>query len=395
MKNAIANFKGGILVILAVLNCRVADAASAAVMNDGSSVVVGTYDGELLLWKRGEKEPQWSIKTRGFSPGAQSAIAAVAVLPDDTVIVVERDGNIFTASPTGRVLLALRPFYGYVRLKPDFPHADLQHWGRQVDYISTTRAAFITDNKRYLYLVPNEYATIHKILLQDILQQRDSMATLNEFIAFQFKDHNFTVTQKTEPPSLRSEGEWVPETTFQPSALAACDGWVIVGSVEGYVEFIPEDLNKKKDRRIRQVGDQKADTRSVLDAGCIGENLAYTVSFDTGHGQIQLWDISKQIATSWVGLDSDGHPGMAYVAVPSRDGTRLMSLGDGDVRLWAVDNNKLSLVSKYYLDERSENQIFSAVALASGDFVFSSGPRLWLVPADGGDKRLYAGRPPD
>jgi hypothetical protein len=227
------------------------------------------------------------------------------------------------------------------------------------------------------------------------LDNDNSMLTLSDDITFQFKDHNLTVTNKlNEPMSLKLAGSWAAEDTFQPSALAACNGWVLVGSVEGYVEFIAEENSSDKEHRIRQVGDQKRETRGILDAGCVGDNFAFTVSFDTGHGQIQLWDMATQAATSWVGLGSNGHPGMAYAAVPSRDGTKLLSLGDGDVRLWAISNKKLTLVSKYYLDSDQESQIFSAVCLESGDFIFSDGRRLWRIPANGGEKSLYAGRPP-
>jgi hypothetical protein len=334
-----------ICIVIGVFGIREACAASAALMTDGSSVVIGSDEGELRMWKRGETEPTWTIKTHGSSFSTQSPIAGITVLPDDVTLVVERAGNIITISPEGTVLQVWLPFYGFVRLKPDLSDVDWQKWEKQIDYIASTRAAFITSDASYGYLVSNEYSSVDKVLLRDLVHQQDRVITLTDGMTFQFKDHNLTIWKKSDPPSLRLQGEWPTQDTFKPSAIAACDGWIIVGSEEGYVEFISEGSQKEADRRIRQVANQSSKTRAILDAGCVGNGLAFTVSFDAGHGQIQLWDTGTQVATNWVELASNGHPGTAYVAVASGDGTRLLSLGAGDARLWAIQDKILSLVA--------------------------------------------------
>jgi len=78
-------------------------------------------------------------------------------------------------------------------------------------------------------------------------------------------------------------------------------------------------------------------------------------------------------------------------AVASASGKQLLSLGDGDVRLWSVENKQLKLIAKHFLNGRTEIQAFATVALKSGDFVFWDGAHLWRYPGDGGTPTLYAG----
>ena len=391
----------GISLVVALLGAvealspKYAFGSSAAVLRDGSSIIVSTSSGQLILWKRGEVEPVWSLQTHGFSLGARSPIAALSVLPNNSIVAVENGGRILHISENGKIISAYRPFYGFVRLKPDFLKVDWTDWAKQVDYFSSTSAAYVDADARYVYLVPNEWVSVTKIELDKLLKLEDGVISLSEHIVFEFKDHNFFTSIKSGPPSVSLEGEWTTEPSWQPSTVAACGGWLIVGSKEGYVEFIPEAKNLDKDRRLRQVGDQKRDPRNVIDAGCINDKLAYTVSFDTGHGEIQLWDVVSRNALSWVGLESNGHPGMAYVAAASASGEELLSLGDVDVRLWKISERKLTLLSKYFLEYGAEeSQHFAVVSLGSGDFVLSDGQRLWRVPSDGGEESVYAGPPP-
>lgn len=369
-------------------------ASSAVLMPDGSSVLVTTYDGELVMWKQGAQKPAWRLKTQGFSMGAQSPMASLGLLRDGTIVAVERAGRILNIGDDGQVLSVQQPFYGYVRLKPDIAEVDWGNWGGQIDYVSTTRAAFMASDNQHLYLVPDEWSSVFKISVIDFLGQIREMVNLADTLTFQFKDHNMVVSQRAEDPAIKVDN-WVTSSSFHPTALASCDGWSLVGSKEGYVEFIHEVADADKDRRLRMVNEQKDEDRDILDAGCLGDKLAYTVSVESSHGQIQLWDMARKVAVAWAGSDTGGHPGMAFTALPSRNSTRLLSLGDGDARLWNVENQKLALVAKYYLPTDREEQLFSAVSLDSGDFVVSDGRRLWRIPGSGGDKSLYAGGLPD
>jgi hypothetical protein len=216
---------------------------------------------------------------------------------------------------------------------------------------------------------------------------------LAERLAIRFKDQNITMGYGIGPLPFEVR-TWAIDVHEHATTMAVCSGTTIAGSKEGLVVFIPETgdyQDQEKEQRIRQVGNPEYDSRNILDVGCLG-HMAYTVSIDAGHGQIQLWDLETKAASHWVGIDSGGHPGMAFVAVGSKSGDQLLSLGDLDVRLWAVKNGQLKLVAKHFVSGSAQSQAFAAAALDSGDFIYWDGARIWKYPGNGGDPTLYAGK---
>jgi WD40 repeat protein len=228
--------------------------------------------------------------------------------------------------------------------------------------------------------------------LQEIAQLRERTAILADTLAFYPKE-SLAMCMQLKPPSkpithLGTWGTW--EGLKEVTALASCSGTLIAGGADGYVGLLQESAADSQDLRLRQVGEGSEGIRSILDAGCLNNEYAYTVSFEAGHGQIQLWNLLRRTASSWVGSDTKGHPGMAFVAVPSAKGDLLLSTGDHDVRLWDVTAGKLNLKVSHFFDV-SEPQSFAAGALKDGDFVYWDGSRLWRIPSSGALPILYAG----
>ena len=371
-----------------------AHGASAVVMRDGKSVAVATEDGELLLWSAGNEKPKWKLKIGGFGTGVLSRVADMALRPNGNILLVERCGAILQVSPDGKVISEKWPAYEYVRLAVEMPAVNWTKWGDQLEKLGCTAAANFSKDAQYLYLVADKWSIARKVPVEALLKQPDERVFLGDTLVFQFKDRNFTISKSIGKPLLDTGKGWLVGDHVLPTALAACEGILVAGVDEGTVFFIPEVGDQIKEQRFRQVGDPNRDTRSVLYAGCLGGGMAYTVSFDTGNGQIQLWDLKTKAAVHSVGFGSGGHPGMAFSAIASRSGKQLLSVGDGDVRLWTVEDAHLKLVAKYFHNDGFRNRSFAAAALDSGDFVFWHGGRLWKYLATGGDPVLYAGSSP-
>lgn len=371
-----------------------AEAASALVMQDRSSIAIASEGGKLQLWAQGEAQPRWSLPIGGVGAGARSRVASLNLLPSGNIMLVERLGDILIIGTNGELVSRYRPIYEYIRLNVDIDKVDWTHWGGQVDSVARTSASFVSDDLRYLYLVPDQWATVRKLAIDDLLKQPSGTIQLTDTLVFQFKDRNITIERKLDPPKFDiGKNNWIVGNQTEATALTACGGWIIGGNADGTVYFVPETGDVKSDQRIRQVGKPGQEPRSILDAICLSADLAATVSFDTGNGQIQLWDMKTKIATSTVGYSTGGHPGMAYTITRSADAKELISIGDGDLRRWSISNNKLSLLNKYFLPSLERQQNFAVVALDGGGFAFWDGDRIMKVPAGGSEPIYYAGRP--
>lgn len=358
---------------------------NAVMLGDGSIVaMVNNREGHLQSWKAGSEKPEWTFELKAKG-GMQSKVAAMAAQANDEILVIERYGSVFTIKPNGKASPRKTPAYEYIKLNREFTKEIMSNWDEHVDKVSRTAAAAVSQNAEYLYLVPNERSSVRKLSTEDILKEPNSVFFLTDFFEFMFADNNIVFLQKNDNRPIKVDHTWGLEG-LHPTSLAVCKGWIIVGSAQGAVKFIPETGDVTK-ARFRQVS-RKDGNYSILDAGCLGSNLAYTVSADFGN-QLLLWDLDTQVAIS-SSTDSSGHPSVALVGVASKSGSHLLTLGDFDIRLWSIENKKLKLVS-IYLPETKE-WMLTALALSSGEFVVWDGETFWRVPSHGGPAAYYAGK---
>ena len=362
---------------------------SALVMGDGSIVaVVNNLEGHLQLWKTGAEKPEWTFQLTARG-GLQSSVAAMALRSNGEILVVERYGRVLSINRGGRVSSQKTPAYEYIQLTVEVKDVDWSQWDQQVETVGRTAGVFVSEDAKQLYLVPNERSRTRKVSVDKVLNQPNSVVFLTDYFEFMFKDKNIMIWRKNGEHPITVGRTWTGgESVYHPTALAVCKGWLIIGTEKGVVNFIPETGDPTSER-FRQVSNQDKTYRSILDAGCLGPNLAYTVSEDASN-QIQIWDLDTRAAVSWVGADHLGHPGVALAGVAAKSGAQLLSLGDFDVRLWSIENKKLKLISKYYPETRK--QIFAGVALLSGDFIVWDGVRFWKIPRNGGPAVYYAGK---
>ena len=257
-------------------------------MGNGSMVaVVNNLEGHLQLWKAGAEEPEWTFQLTARG-GLQSNVAAMALRSNGEILVVERYGRVLTIGPDGRVSSQKTPAYEYVQLKVEFGDFDRSQWDQQVERVGGTAGAFLSEDAKLLYLVPDERARIRKVSVDKMLNQPGSAVFLTDYFEIMFKNSNIVFWEKNDNHSIAIGGTWTggEQSLHHPTALAVCKGWLIIGSEKGTVVFIPETGDPTKER-LRQVSKQDTTYRSILDAGCLGPNLAYTVSEDASN-QIQI-----------------------------------------------------------------------------------------------------------
>ena len=364
-----------------------AQGENALIIGDNSIIaMVNNREGRLQLWKAGSEKPEWTLETT-TQGGLQSSVAAAALRSNGKILVVERHGAILIIGPDGKISSKKTPAYEYIKLKAEFGAVNWSEWDQHVETVSRTAAAFVSKDATQLYLVPNERPSVRRMSVDDIMSQPDSVFFLTNYFDFMFKDNNIVFWQKNNNSPIKTNGKWKVDVRH-PTALAVCKGWLILGSEEGTINFIPE-IGDSTQASLRQVSKQDNVHRSILDAGCLGPNLAYTVSEDASK-QMLLWDLDTQAVVSSVGADNSGHPGIALAGVAAKSGAQFLSLGDFDIRLWSIQNKKLKLVSRYY-PETSEI-MFTGAALASGDFVVWDGESFWQIPSDGGPAFYYGGK---
>lgn len=381
-------FTCGVLVGTLLGAFSPAQCGSAVMLKDGSIVaLVNNREGHLQSWKAGSEKPEWTFEltTQG---GMQSSVAAMAVRANGEILVIERYGSIFTIRPNGKSSPQKTPAYEYIKLNEEFTEDVMSNWTEHVDKVGRTAAALVTPSAAHLYLVPNERSSVRRLSVDHVLEEPDSVFFLTNYFDFMFKDNNIVFWQKNDNRPVKIDRTWNLDG-LHPTTLTVCGGWLIVGSKEGSVKFIPETGDATKVRLRQVVSKQDNDYRSILDIGCLGSNLAYTVSEDASN-QLLLWNLDTQAVVSSMDAGNFGHRGMAFVGVPSKSGSHLLTLGDADIRLWSIDNNKLKLVSRYYPE--TKEAMFTGLTLSSGDFVAWDGETFWRVPFHGGPAAYYAGK---
>lgn len=366
-------------------------AASALVLPGDAAAVIAAEDGYLQLWEKGAKLPKWKLKIGGFGVGARSRVAAMARRPSGEILVVERSGAIDLVSQTGRLVSRKQPLYEYVQLRSEISEVDWSKWGSQIKELAVTAAATITADTNYIYLVGSPWSIVVKIPTDAFLRTRENLVSTSDSLVFQFADSNLTINRKTQAPSFTVSVRWSVGESLHATALAVCSGTMLAGTEEGRVAIAPEVGDRAAEGRLRVVASSNNEVRSILDAGCLGSRHAYTVSFDAGNGQIQLWDLATKAALDSVGLRNGGHPGMAFAAVASLSGSSLLSVGDGDIRLWKIEDSKLRLVAKRYPGRIGGERLFAAAALTGGGFLYWDGAHVLKVDERDGGLSYFAG----
>jgi hypothetical protein len=334
------------------------------------------------------------VDVGGWAYGFQSHVAAVKILSNGEILVVERYGRIITLSPEGRETARKLPIYGGVHFSIPFaevPNLNDPAWWKWGKFnIEGTAAAFIPGASESVYLVggDNRFRVL-KVPIDDFLKQPENDIVLEEGKWFHFADSKVAAWVRGDPPRFGvqnlSSGN---DLTHYATALAVCSGWIIAGFADGMVVFFPETGDTRRDRRIRKSTKKAGEFDKILDLGCLSSDFAYSISEDARR-QIMLWDLKTKSVIQEIEAGKGGHPGIAFVAIGARSGKHLVSLGDLDIRLWSVDNNALKLVAKY--GRQMGPSSFAVAELRSGDFIVWDGVRVLRVPLEGGPLVHYAG----
>jgi hypothetical protein len=354
-------------------------------LKDGS--IVAEVKGQLQLWIPGAEKPAWTFQLKKLGTyNFQPHVAAMAIRSTGEILIVERQGRVISINRGGSTSSVKTPAYEYVQLAVEVQDVDWSQWDQYVESVSSTGGAFASEDGEHLYLVPNERSRIRKISVNDILSQPGKVVFLTDFFEFMFKDKNIVSWRKSDYHPIAIGGTWDADI-HHPTAMAVCKGWVVVGTEEGIVHFVPE-YGKSINALRREASRKDTESRSILDTGCIGPNLAYTVSEDFKN-QILIWDLNTGAVVSSAADDRQGHPGMALAVIAPKSGTELLSLGDFDIRLWSIEKGELKLVSRYY--PGTQTLMHSGATLLSGDFVVWDGTRFWQIPRKGGPAVYYAG----
>lgn len=371
-----------------------ANSNSAISVNGGAAVVFVSESGRLQYWKAGRSEPNWTYDLPVlFSEGARSRVAALGLEQDGTIFVAMRSGPIVYFSQDGNFIAAKTPVYSSIYLNVGFLDIDWDNWTSQVDHVGKTQAAWFDMGTNKVYLAPDDGSVVAYTSKTIAHHGDDTFFTTDFFNFFQTGPTSICITRKIAVPLMQNVGRWylngssnLPNST---TALAHCSGRLVLGTYGGQVAFIPTSPDESG-TKIRNVSSNRDGSEMILDVGCVGASRAFSVTLDSGNGQIQLWNMENMSVIGSVMIEADGHPGMAFTAVSSADGSEMMSLGDHDVRLWRLEENGLSLVKAHYFDG-PESQSFVGTELDELNFVYWDGEGLWIIPKDGSQPQSYAG----
>ncbi len=363
-----------------------AAAGSDMVAAPGEGIILVDQKGFVQRWVGGSRTPEWSVPINGIGEGARSIVADLVILPDHTILIVERIGHIIKMAGNGEILGAKLPMYEYILL--DVTFSEMQGGLLEQDPVKLgrTSVAIVSDDGLSIYLAPDEWSLIRQVKLDYLWNDATFGAVfVAESMAYHFSD-GLVINKAVDISKGNIIGSWVSGENPHETALALCNDVLVVGSQEGVVAFIPTK-GEASDFRYRQVGETDRELRAILDAGCLGADLAYTVSIEAGNGQLQLWDLETMAAVDVVDGANDGHFGMALSAVAGKDNEQLLSLGDGDARLWSVLDNKLVLRATHFFET---GERLSAMSVHEG-FLLWDGATVWKLGKDGGDPTWYAG----
>lgn len=362
-----------------------------AILGQTGMVIVGTEKGELQLWEKGQSRPQWTLRTQGIGSGTQSPISLLREFGVGRILLVERLGRVMLIDASDpKKQTSKLPIMAWIKLGVDRGDVDWQHWDTQLEAIDRVAAAAADQRGRLLFSSIRE-PVVFRIELTPFFEQPDDAVTVADLRRFFFKDENFGVNVKGEHVPF---AEMLLLPTYErerQSALAICGAKTIVGTDGGTVYFVPTEGDWHTDGRMRRLrSDGEPEWGSgVLDAGCLGSGLAYTITSPGSFGQVQLWDLETGALIDKVDTDEDGFPLFTFQAVASTDGKRLLGLGDTHLHVWSVENRHLVVLGRQLTGPLGNHR--AAAALPDGDFLLFDGERLWTLTADGKSKTLFAG----
>jgi hypothetical protein len=340
----------------------------------------------VLFWRPGEPGPYQFAWFRPTTGGLQRPIAALAGLPDGRLLVVERFGRVVAIAPNN-TLTAKMPLLGRFNVKGG-PGED---WGKNVVSSDHVAAAAVAQDGR-LYLASDSSPMIVGVKPINFLAD-ESNAIILSFPRLHMIDQGTLVLSlmQVQPPAYSTQIVTpLGNGDERFSALAVCGDTIVAGSSTGVVYFVPVQ-GDQEDARVRQLAEAGQDPADILDAGCLADGLVYTVSFQTGNGQIQLWDLASRRLLDSVDVGPGrSSPLITIAAVASANGTQLLGLGDLGLRLLDVRGRRLTEVGHIDLD--NIHFTYAAGPYDNGFLVFD-GERLRQLSSDG-NSLISLARPP-
>jgi hypothetical protein len=384
------------LVLAGILGGAISSTAAAnqlAILKEPNAVVVATAKGELQLWEKSAPQPRWSFPTNGLALQSESPIALLRDYGDGRILFVERFGRVMLVDPRRPQKATIKlPIMEWIKLGVNVVDTDWKNWGKQVEAIDRVAAAAADEHGNLLISSAHEPA-LFQIKLAEFFDTRDSAVMLSNWRSMFFADENFVMERKVDdtPVSFAKKLVLPTDERARQTAVAICGAKTIIGTNDGTVYFLPTEGNWKEEFRMRRLRGDRDRITSVLDVGCLGSTLAYTVTVPGQYGQVQLWDLQKNVLVDSVDTDGNGLPLYTYRAIPSADGRRLLALGDTHLRVWSVETGHLVQLGRQLM--ASFDDLSAATALLDGDFLLFDGYRLWTVSADGKSKTLFAGKP--
>src|SRR5262249_8699062 len=278
------------------------------------------------------------------------------------------------------------------KLNGEMGQVDLAHWDKHIAALDRVAAAAIASNGK-LFLSSFFEPSVTGVNIKEFFKQQGKVVRVFSWARFSFSDDNFIWGQNA--------GEVPFATTyalpaFDPSpqtALAVCGDIIIAGTDGGTVYFFPTDTKRNDEARIRQLSDEQQDeltrTLDIIDAGCLAGGLAFTVSFQTGNGQVQLWNVGDAVMLD--NVDTGGETNLiTFQAAASSDGKRLLGVGDTRLRVWSTERRKLEFLGQQRLPNVGNR--YTAAALRDGRFVIADGERFWTLSSDAKSKSWFAGK---
>jgi hypothetical protein len=342
----------------------------------------------LEQWSAGKTSPDWHVPLHGVNAFARSAVADMKELPDGNLLLVERYGEIVLIDPKGRELLRKRPIYPGIKIE-DLPQ-HIGDWDKHLKGAEATAAAAITDHD--LVLAPDDAAVAFLVPISAVVDRNSNDLFLADFWYLTDAKGPEAISVKNGASTEARMVSLGRDEERPVSALAVCNGTLMTGHDDGTIAFEAFPKHDPDAERIRRVQDDSAEFRSFLDVGCLGNDYAYSVTWEGAHGQVQLWNLATRAMVDEFGGNSHGHPGMAFSGIASTDARHFMSVGDLDVRLWTVAAGKFAFVGQHFLHE-SDTSSYSGAVLSGEEFISWDGIRLWRIPFNGAAPSVYAGPP--
>jgi hypothetical protein len=364
-------------------------ASKLLALNDGRSIIYATANGQLQRWEKGRQNPSWSTSVDGVKQSVRSHIALLAKLSGDRFIVVERFGDVSVVDASNpNKSVSKFPLLDRIKLDGEVGQVDLAHWDKHIAALDRVAAAALAPSGK-LFLSSYFEPGVTRLDIKEFFKQQGEMVRVFNWARFSFSDDNFIMSVNFgEVPFAEEHVLPAPDPKPQ-TALAVCGDMIVAGTGGGTIYFFSIDKKREDTARIRQLSDEQELATDIIDAGCLAGGLAFTVSFHTGNGQVQLWNVGDAVMLD--NVDTGGETNLiTFQAVASSDGKRLLGVGDTRLRVWSTERRKLDLLGQQRISNVAHR--YSAAALPDGRFVIADGERFWTLSSDGKNMKWFAGK---